>query len=385
VVFGVSFLDRWWVRFGRTLGIVIGVVLVNGVCAIAPASAASEVPDFMDIVVDRGEAPSASEIGANNILALDVGMNRIYTLTLAKYKEHMRQRVPIILATFSDTGGSMTLYPPGKKPIEADPVPPIYALVKSVSHSTMAVYQLVAPYILDPSDTSWRGSMQTYVAEIKAARGTLDALEVDDDVRKRLRRMLDAGVEFLETCLKSGSFNLESLTKFAHSMQPDIVKNVALAARTQVEHWEGVLREWQNNLGSQWNRTYAATNTLYVTGQNNILFTILAQFMGKEAIDDRLILVGTTEFTTTQETLMDVLARIVADRSIGKVFFRDYYLMDAELLGGAARHAIEAHATKTGKKALMPTLAPFHTHAWPWPTDPSSGVGPSKMSEIPGN
>jgi hypothetical protein len=39
-----------------------------------------------------------------------------------------------------------------------------------------------------------------------------------------------------------------------------------------------VLDERKKLLGKDWDRLYAATNTLYVTRQNNILFTILAQY-----------------------------------------------------------------------------------------------------------
>ena len=60
-------------------------------------------------------------------------------------------------------------------------------------------------------------------------------------------------------------------------------------------------------LGDDWARTYAVSNSLYVTRQNNILFTVLAQFMGREAIGDRLLLIETPEFTTTPETLLEVL------------------------------------------------------------------------------
>jgi hypothetical protein len=197
--------------------------------------------------------------------------------------------------------------------------------------------------------------------------------------------MLDTNVTFLEKCLSTGTFTMKDLENYAHAVQPDIVKNVALAASTQVGHWEEVLEGWQKKLGKKWDQAYAITNTLYVTRQNNVLFTILTQFMGKEAIGDRLLLVGTTAFTTTEDKLVDVLVRTVADRSIGKVFFGNYYLMDAELLGSAARHAVEVDAKKKGKKALLPTLAPFHQHAWPWPTDPKTGDGPSEMSEIPGD
>lgn len=372
-----------WSRVCRSC--VCALAVLGWVALASFAAAEDKIPDYFNIVVDRGEPASKAEIAANNIEALDTGMQQIYAQTLIKYEAHMRERVPVIVALFDEWGGSMTLMLPGLDPIKADPVPKIYTLVKSVSHSAMAIYQLVAPYLLNPGDTSWRAPMADYMAQLEAARATLADLEVPDDVRARLGKMIDKGTAFMGQCLKTGAFSLSDIETFARSVEPDIVKNVALAAKTQVSHWEGVLTKWKAELGDQWDKTYAITNTLYVTRQNNILFTILAQFMGKEAIGDRLILVGTTQFTTTVDKLMSVLTRIVADRAVGKVFFRNYYLMDAELLGDAARHAVEADATKKGKKALLPSLAPFDTHQWPWPTNPKSGPGPKEMKEIPGD
>jgi hypothetical protein len=120
-----------------------------------------------------------------------------------------------------------------------------------------------------------------------------------------------------------------------------------------------------------------------VTRQNNILFTILAQFMGQEAMCDRLLLIETPEFTTTPEKMLDVLTRIVSDRGIGMVFFRDYFLMDAELLGGGARKVIEQEAVKRGMQPLLPTLAPFYSNDWPWKTDPAKGKGPARLEDVP--
>jgi hypothetical protein len=352
----------------------------------APCRADDEaLPAYLDIVVDRGRATTKSGVAGANVLALDAGMQAIYADTLAKYQSHMRERVPVIVALFSESGGSMILYPPGRAPITADPVPPVYAWVKSVSHTSMAVYQLVAPYLLNPGDTSWRQPMMSYLAQVDGALATLADLDVTADVRDRQRSLLEKDKRFMETCLATGEFSLAELTRFAHDVEPEIVQNVALAARTQVDHWEEVLAGWKKTLGADWDKTYAISNTLYVTQQNNVLFTILVQAMGEEAIEDRLILVGTTEFTTTPDSLLELLTRIVADRAVGKVFFRNLHLMDAELLGGAARHAIEVEAAKKGEKALLPTLAPFDTHAWPWPTDPNSGPGPATMEQIPGD
>jgi len=75
-----------------------------------------------------------------------------------------------------------------------------------------------------------------------------------------------------------------------------------MGAETQVDHWMGVIAGWKKMLGSDWDKTYAASNTIYVTRQNNILFSVLAQFIGPDAINSRLMLFETISFTTTPET-----------------------------------------------------------------------------------
>ena len=60
-----------------------------------------------------------------------------------------------------------------------------------------------------------------------------------------------------------------------------------------------VIAGWKQMLGADWDKTYAASNTIYVARQNNILFSVLAQFFGPEAINDRLMLIETISFTTT--------------------------------------------------------------------------------------
>ena len=106
-----------------------------------------------------------------------------------------------------------------------------------------------------------------------------------------------------------------------------------------------VIEGWKKKLGEDWERTYGVSNSLYVARQNNILFSVLVQFMGTETMGDRLLLIETPEFETTPDKMLDVLTRIVADRGLGMVFFKDYFLMDVELLGGGGRAAIEREMT----------------------------------------
>jgi hypothetical protein len=158
-------------------------------------------------------------------------------------------------------------------------------------------------------------------------------------------------------------------------------ENVAWAAQTQVAHWMGILDGWKQRLGASWDQTYAASNTSYVTRQNNVLFSILAQYFGPEAINDRLMLIETISFTTTPDDMLDSLTRILADRSVGALFFGNYHLMDYELMGGDGRAAIIAESAKRGVKPFLPPQVPFGSHQWPTLITP--GPGPGSIAELP--
>ena len=83
-----------------------------------------------------------------------------------------------------------------------------------------------------------------------------------------------------------------------------------------------VLADWKAMLGADWEKTYAASNTIYVARQNNVLFSVLAQFFGPDAINSRLILIETVSFTTTPDDMLESLTRIIADRSVGVAVLR---------------------------------------------------------------
>src|SRR5207248_5675950 len=102
----------------------------------------------------------------------------------------------------------------------------------------------------------------------------------------------------MDECAKNGVISLAAFQDFAKKQAPLLRKNIAWAAQTQVGHWMGVIGEWKSMLGADWDKTYAASNTIYVARQNNVLFSVLAQYFGADAINDRLLLIETISFTT---------------------------------------------------------------------------------------
>jgi hypothetical protein len=105
------------------------------------------------------------------------------------------------------------------------------------------------------------------------------------------------------------------------------------------------------------------------------------QYFGPEAINDRLLLIETISFTTTPADMLESLTRIIADRSVGAIYFGNYHLMDYELMGGNARAAIIAASAKRGMTPFLPPAVPFGSHQWPTLITP--GPGPTSLADLP--
>jgi hypothetical protein len=360
----------------RTVAIILG-----GACALLSALVAgpgsppraADVPTYFKEIVGT-EAATPAEIGTKNILQLNTTMFELYGDAGQVFKKNILAEHPVILGMFSGDGGRFMLFRPGTAPIDAPSVPIVYQLLKSVGHSTMALAEVVVPYLNSPNDLTWRGSLAAYRNRMQTALDGLDAAPMRDDWRPNNRSILQNNITFMDECLESNMISSESLQEFAKKQGPLLKKNIAWAAQTQVAHWMDVIAGWKQMLGADWNKTYAASNTIYVARQNNILFSVLAQFFGPEAINDRLMLIETIAFTTTPEEMLEALTRIISDRSIGAAFFGNYYLMDYELMGGDARQAIIDEDMKRNIPVTLPPQVPFGSHQWPTLITPGPGA-----------
>ena len=320
------------------------------------------------------------DIAIKDVLALNTGMFELYGDAAKVFQANILAKHPVILGLFSGAGGRFTLYRPGMPPLDAPQVPVVYQLLKSVGHSTMALAEVVGPYLDNPDNKSWRGSMLAYRSRMQSALDGLDATPIQPEWRDNNRTILQNNIAFMDDCVAKGVIAFATLEAFGKKQAPYLAKDVAWAAQTQVNHWMTVLAGWKTMLGADWDKTYAASNTIYVARQNNVLFSVLAQFFPPEAINDRLLLIETVSFTTTQADMLDSLTRIIADRSVGSLFFGNYHLMDYELMGGDARAAIIAESGKRGMTPFLPPVVPFGSHQWPTLVTP--GSGPASIADL---
>jgi hypothetical protein len=334
---------------------------------------AQELPDYMKGLVGAMDSTPADTANAN-LLALNSMMFDLYDTAGQTFTKNILANHPVILALFSGAGGNFTLYQPGKAPVTAPPVPIVYQLLKSVGHSTMALAEVVSPYLSSPNDQGWVGPALGFRSRLQTALDGIDAASMQADWRANSKTILANNIAFIDECVAKKAISFAALQAFAQKQGPYLAKNVAWAAQTQVAHWMDVVAGWKAMLGPDWEKTYAASNTIYVARQNNILFSVLAQFFGADAINDRLMLIETVSFTTTQADMLQAVTRIISDRSVGQLFFGNYHLMDYELMGGDAREAIIAEDKKRDMKQVLPPLVPYGSHQFPTLVTPGPGA-----------
>ncbi len=327
---------------------------------------AQSLPSYMAPIAGPTSSTPA-DIATKDVLALNTGMFELYGDAAKIFQKNFLSNHPVILGLFSGAGGKLILYRPGKEPIEAPPVPMVYQLLKSVGHSTMALAEVVGPYLNNPTDK-------------QSALDGLDATPMQPDWRPNNRTILQNNIAFMDDCIAKGMITIAMLEAFSKKQAPFLAENVAWAAQTQVGHWMTALAGWKTLLGADWGKTYAASNTIYVARQNNVLFSVLAQFFGPDAINDRLLLIETISFTTTPADMLESLTRIIADRSVGSLFFGNYHLMDYELMGGDARAAIIAESGKRGMTPFLPPAVAFGSNQWPTLITP--GPGPASIADL---
>jgi len=357
-------------------GVLLSLLVIG---AGAPARAA-EMPSYFKEIVGT-ETATPADIATKNLLQLNTTMFELYGNAAQVFRKNILAEHPVILGLFSGAGGRFILYRPGMPPLDAPQVPLVYQLLKSVGHSTMALAEVVTPYLNSPNDLTWRAPVAAYRSRMQSALDGIDAAPMRDDWKPTSRSILENNIAFMDECLKNNAISPDALGAFAQKQSPLLKKNIAWAAQTQVGHWMDVIGGWKRMLGADWEKTYAASNTIYVARQNNILFSVLAQFFGPQAINDRLILIETISFTTTPDDMLESLTRIIADRSVGAAFFGNYYLMDYELMGGDARQAIIDEDGKRNIPVNLPPQVPFGSRQWPALITP--GPGPKTLADLP--
>ena len=223
--------------------------------------------------------------------------------------------------------------------------------------------------------------MLSYRSRMQSALDGVDLTDMPADWRANNRAILQNNLAFMDASLAKGAISFADLEAFSAKQRPLLKLNIAWAAETQVGHWMGVLAGWKAQLGAKWDQTYAASNTIYVARQNNVLFSVLAQFFGPDAINSRLMLIETVSFTTTPADMLESLTRIIADRSVGAAVLRQLP-PDGFRADGRRRAPGDHRGSRQARHDAVPAAAGA-VRLPPWPTLITPGAGPATLADLP--
>src|SRR5512132_208211 len=138
-----------------------GLTIVTLIFCGGGVANAQGLPSYMAPIAGLTSA-TPGEVATKDVLALNTGMFELYGDAAKIFQKNFLSNHPVILGLFSGAGGRMILYRPGMAPIDAPQVPIVYQLLKSVGHSTMALAQVVGPYLDNPDERSRLFSMLAY-------------------------------------------------------------------------------------------------------------------------------------------------------------------------------------------------------------------------------
>jgi len=200
-------------RLSRLARVAVAFIALAG--AIGTASA-DDLPDYMKPIAGHPTSAPA-ENATKNVLALNSSMFELYGDSAKVFQKNILSKHPVILGLFSGAGGRFILYRPGQPPLEAPSVPIVYQLLKSVGHSTMALAEVVGPYLDNPGDQSWRGPMLAYRSRMKSALDGLDLTSIQPDWRDNNRIILQNNIAFMDECLNKGVISFAALKAFLRS------------------------------------------------------------------------------------------------------------------------------------------------------------------------
>lgn len=290
----------------------------------------------------------------NAVIAVDTAMQKNYSILKSELIGHLS---PVIVVQNDGQGGTFTLVYEGTQET-VQPVPQLFQLVKSVSHTPLGIYVIIAPYLKQSHVKDWIQPLETFKSTLKEALENLPDAELPEHALQSCTKVLEGGIKFIKDSIKADRFSIESFQAFTASVQGDIQTNMSYAAKAQVDGVEALLERWRKKLGpEQWKKTYAIVLAIWTTEYLNQNWLILNHMMDPKKVDSHLITIGIASFDeNTVAVALDNLARIVQDNvAAAMVFPQDLVLADSlkgpqDLLSTAIEQIIGCpHAAKMVK------------------------------------
>lgn len=227
---------------------------------------------------------------------------------------------PVIIVQFDGVGGTFTLRAGGRS-VTVQPVPAAYELAKSVAHSPLGIFVIIAPYMQTPRSTLWHADLRAFGERNRAALSRLEHSALPADARKHARRVLRESSAFIDGALAAQEFSQEAYGAYARRILPAVRDLRYFATDLQVRSVVAQLEQWRTELGeARWKQLAAVVIAPYTIGSETPNLQCLRFVMDPERVADRLIVVG-GDYGKDVDKAVSVLGRLFMDRFAARMVF----------------------------------------------------------------
>lgn len=265
------------------------------------------------------------------------------------------QLSPVLVVQSDGSGGIFTLVYQGRSET-VSPVSPIFQLMKSVSHTPLGIYVIIAPYLAQPEAAEWVKPLMEFHTVLEAALANLPGAGLPEKALISCTKVIKGGLDFIDRAVATKTFTIDQFENFTSQVASAIATNMNFAAEAQIAGVEALLKRWREELGpKQWKNLYSIILAIWTTEVKNQNWLIVKQMMDQDKVDSQLITISIASFAeNTVAAALDNLARIVQDNvAAAMIFPTNAVIADAlkgpeDLLAGSIEKILSCpHARKS--------------------------------------
>jgi hypothetical protein len=256
-------------------------------------------------------AGTAKDQAHTNIVACDTEMQQNYN---ENHEAIGQQIYPFLYSEFTPDGGRYTLLLNDSDRLSAKPVPPLYEITKSVSHTPLGIWSIISRYAAYPQNGNWLNPMKQYNQTLQTAISSLGQLELEPKVTENLRTVLETMYAFSSEAIENKTFTIEGYSSAAMSISPELATLQSLAADLQVIAFTTTLEKWKTLVGEkEWKKLYVVISAQWTLSTENVHQLIIANAMASKEVAAKNIFVTSLPLANLDEARA-LCGRIVGDR-----------------------------------------------------------------------
>lgn len=243
---------------------------------------------------------------------------------------------PYLVVSF----GRVELHLAGKV-TAADYTPALYHQYKRVAHAVLSVYSL-AQVCSDPLTANDVAQVEQYLAHLRSARTGLGEEGFPRDALERQQRILDGATQCLQSVRQAHRVDRSQLEAALRAMAPDVMENVAAAARAQLDDLNGAVSKLTGGLDAGQRRAiHVVVLGTHQARDGYLQMQYFRKAMAEAGpVEDRLVFCE-VEFSQQQrleDKAVHLLGTHLLDESASAAIFADRGRLESDILAEAAAH-----------------------------------------------